>query len=907
MSTTEKAQGKKTKKDETFNELVKAQVRAEVDEQLTDALFSDALYCYEADITDNTIYKAPVGGDSDEFYRGLSFEFPIGYDEYIRHWGQNFKVNHIDASTYRQQTAEGLEACFKKGKRHIEFDYNISGTDEFRRKTILLYSRKTDGHLIARVALHNITSIFREETKHTELLEKAYRLTKSLTNAYYQCYNFDLVNGTYVALKQASFMSYMSESNSSKFAIEKWLSILPQKSAEAFRKFIDFSTIDERMKDKDSISIEYMNAIGKWLRAYLIVSNRDISGHITSVTLASQDIDEEKLNEIERAEAVQDKVDFFSSISEIYEAMYQLDFLHKDFIELSYDKKNRFLGMNLEQAWEQWTENDFTKKTYKEHKDFLCFTTLKERLSKNGVLSEDILTAPHGWMNFIIVPYKRDLNGEVTDALLLCRSIDAQKKAEIKQREELKLANNAANIDGLTCIPNRTALKKYIIDNEADSSECYVAIFDIDNFKKYNDTYGHVMGDETLKSVAASINAIAQGNKCFCCRYGGEEFVLITRGYKRERVASILEDISTDVTQKEIKHIATVLGIVSISVGFAQRSDGESILDTLKRADDALYHSKQNGRNRVTFASADIKSGHRVYDVTFAPSSTRYLKKTEETAKNEVDELTEALKVRSHQLEVIMNSIPGGMKISRMDDIFSLKHVSREAAAMFGYTIDEFIEYAQNSAYYAVIEEDRERATEEIKQKFKGDKYVVQYRIRCKDGTLKYVTDSGKKLTDIDGEEVFYGLYLDVTDERKMQEQANLASVFTALSIDYDNVSFFNFEEDTFRDFYLSDRYENISSSWRTARGLRKRIETFAANMMYETDRERYLEATKKETVYEMLKTKPAYYINYRVYKNDGSLARAQTKLVRDTSDPTGNTIISCFINLDSNGKRGSE
>lgn len=739
-------------------------------------------------------------------------------------------------------------------------------------------------------------------------LERSYQVTNSLTNAYNTCFNFDIDNGTFSSLKGGDYLTYMSRSCGTELVLQNWLSMLPERSVDIMTAFLDFTTLDARMRNRNTISTEYVDAIGKWMRATLIVSDRDDKGHVRAVTLATQDIDIEKSNELEWKKAVRERINLLSSIANVFYSMYHIDFKNDAIQELSTEQTDRFYGLPLHQAWKLWIIKDFSKETYEAHKDFLNLDDAQKRLTEKGVLSDDILTIPNGWMNILIAPYRKDKHGKVVDALVMTRIIDKQKKAELKQAEALRIATESAFLDGLTGINNRTSLKNYMKEYDLSTEEMYVALFDIDKFKSYNDTYGHVMGDEALKSVAESINRISEQKDAFCCRYGGEEFVLIGRNKSKAEMEKILETISNDILEKKIEHSSTPIGVVSVSIGFAERNGKEDIIDTIKHADDALYNSKQNGRNRITFASTDIKSGQRLYDVTFSPSSTRYIvEQKAESTKNEMDEMAEALKIRSRQLDVVMDAIPGGLKVSKLDENYTFKYVSREAAAMFGYTVEEFIEYSQNSGKLAIIPEDRKKASKDIADLKNSDKFLIEYRVRCKDGSLKYVMDSGKRLTDSDGEEVVYSLYLDVTDEKKREEREKTTRVFTALSIDYDSLSLFNFAEDTFKDFYMSERYEEFSAGWRSAPGLMNRLETFAHNVIYEPDQERYLEAVKPENVYKTLSKKRAYYINYRIYKEDGTVARAQTKLVRDTTDPTGNTVIVCYISLDENGKRTEE
>lgn len=745
---------------------------------------------------------------------------------------------------------------------------------------------------------------------NAEALERSYQVTNSLTNAYNTCFNFDIDEGTFSSLKGGDYLTYLSRSCGTESVLQNWLSMLPERSVDIMTAFLDFKTLDTRMRNRNTISIEYVDAIGKWMRATLIVSDRTEKGHVRGVTLATQDIDIEKSNELEWKKAVRERINLLSSIANVFYSMYHVDFKNDALQELSTSQSDRFYGLPLHQAWKLWVLKDFDNETYEAHKDFLDIETAQKRLKERGVLSDDILTKPNGWMNFLVAPYRRDKRGNITDALIMTRVIDKQKKAELKQAEALRIATKSAYMDGLTGINNRTALKNYMEEYDLSTEEMYVALFDIDKFKAYNDTYGHVMGDETLKAVAESLNRIATENDAFCCRYGGEEFVLITRNKSKSDMEKILEAISRDILDKNIEHTFSPVGVVSVSIGFAERNGKEDIVDTVKHADDALYNSKQNGRNRITFASLDIKSGARLYDVTFVPASTRYIvQDADKAAKSELDEMAQALKIRSRQLDVVMNAIPGGIKVCKCDDAYTFKYVSKEAAAMFGYTVEEFLEYSQNSGTLACIPEDREivRQKDLDQRNDNVERYILEYRVRCKDGSLKYIVDSGRRLIDNDGEEVIYSLYLDVTDEKKLEKQAKTSSAFMALSVDYDALSFFNFAEDTFKDFYLSERYEAISEGWRSAGGLMERLKTFCDARIYEPDQERYWESVQPDVVYKQLEKKRAYYINYRMYKNDGTIARGQTKLVRDTSDPTGNTVIMCFINLDENGKRTSE
>ncbi len=142
--------------------------------------------------------------------------------------------------------------------------------------------------------------------------------------------------------------------------------------------------------------------------------------------------------------------------------------------------------------------------------------------------------------------------------------------------------------------------------------------------------------------------------------------------------------------------------------------------------------------------------------------------------------LEEETKQQNRQLEVIMSSIAGGLKISNDDDQYSFAFVSREAAALFGYTVEEFMEATGGTAVGNVYPPDLPKALADCEEAFRdgGLVYSTRYRVRCKDGSLKWVIDSGKKALNAEGQWMVNSLYLDVTraeeDAQRLREQTEL-------------------------------------------------------------------------------------------------------------------------------------
>lgn len=159
-----------------------------------------------------------------------------------------------------------------------------------------------------------------------------------------------------------------------------------------------------------------------------------------------------------------------------------------------------------------------------------------------------------------------------------------------------KKLKNQANYDALTGLANRysmaSTLKQAI--QEDNSKPLWIAMLDIDDFKKINDQYGHAAGDQVLKKLAKIMKQTCDG--CNISRWGGEEFLIFSNNAPRE----ILEDL---IKQVEEASIITKKGTVkfTISVGEASFQPGQSIDSWINHADKMLYYGKNNGKNQVNY------------------------------------------------------------------------------------------------------------------------------------------------------------------------------------------------------------------------------------------------------------------------------------------------------------------
>ena len=178
--------------------------------------------------------------------------------------------------------------------------------------------------------------------------------------------------------------------------------------------------------------------------------------------------------------------------------------------------------------------------------------------------------------------------------------------------QKKKLLKELARTDGLTGVDNRRSFDEHYdhVWKQArrEQQSIAVVLVDIDFFKLYNDCYGHAPGDDVIEAVAASLADSIHRPLDQVARYGGEEFVIVLYGPTEQFVRDYADDLVAEVAALEIEHKGSdVAEVVTVSVGAAiacphktERSE-----QLVRAADDALYESKSQGRNRSTVCSLD--------------------------------------------------------------------------------------------------------------------------------------------------------------------------------------------------------------------------------------------------------------------------------------------------------------
>ena len=173
-------------------------------------------------------------------------------------------------------------------------------------------------------------------------------------------------------------------------------------------------------------------------------------------------------------------------------------------------------------------------------------------------------------------------------------------------RLELDRVRKESLTDSLTNLANRKAFDQRLnelIDDSEENSTFSVIIADIDFFKKFNDTYGHLVGDKVLKYVATILKSGVKG-KDLAARFGGEEFTLLLPNTDINGAKTVAEQMRVVIANMHLvdKSVNAGYGKVTVSLGVGQYRPGETNQELLERADKALYVAKENGRNRVELA-----------------------------------------------------------------------------------------------------------------------------------------------------------------------------------------------------------------------------------------------------------------------------------------------------------------
>ena len=167
-----------------------------------------------------------------------------------------------------------------------------------------------------------------------------------------------------------------------------------------------------------------------------------------------------------------------------------------------------------------------------------------------------------------------------------------------------RLNNRFALRDPLTRLPNKPAFNKVLEALLAETSQAKdslaILFLDIDHFKQINDCHGHLAGDEVLRQLGALLSCVCQPGNVF--RWGGDEFTILTGGTKKSvqqyagDIQQAIAELTTTYQQQPI--------LITVSIGVAQQTTTEAGSELLRRADQALYQAKSDGRNQICWSDS---------------------------------------------------------------------------------------------------------------------------------------------------------------------------------------------------------------------------------------------------------------------------------------------------------------
>ncbi len=211
-------------------------------------------------------------------------------------------------------------------------------------------------------------------------------------------------------------------------------------------------------------------------------------------------------------------------------------------------------------------------------------------LTAYATVDNAIQALKEGASDFIKKPFENEHLIHIVNQAL-------EKYQAFKEKERLQEEVRRLSItDDLTGLYNHRhffkTLESEIIRSERQKTSLSLLMFDVDNFKKYNDLYGHLEGDQVLKKIGEIVRSSIRSSVDSGYRYGGDEFAVLLIGATRDHALQIAERIRSSIEEAGFEKI-------TVSIGLAELQDKFDLETFVKSADDAMYVAKHSGGNRV--------------------------------------------------------------------------------------------------------------------------------------------------------------------------------------------------------------------------------------------------------------------------------------------------------------------
>jgi diguanylate cyclase (GGDEF)-like protein/PAS domain S-box-containing protein len=267
--------------------------------------------------------------------------------------------------------------------------------------------------------------------------------------------------------------------------------------------------------------------------------------------------------------------------------------------------------------WGGWTQQELSGRSsldlvHPEDRPKIASTVLKLRAGRDGALVECRVMKRDGsyiWVEASLRTIRDQATGIPKGILNSVREISERKCAEQKLADAYRAVESLAVTDALTGLANRRRFDQCLAAEwrrcMRDSFPLSLLLIDVDQFKPYNDRYGHLRGDHCLRQIAeVAQNTVARSGD-LVARFGGEEFAVILPKTLNDAAIEIANSICGILHAQKLPHEASPAGIITVSVGCATVTPqlGENPAFLIELADQALYRAKRSGRNQVCTAT----------------------------------------------------------------------------------------------------------------------------------------------------------------------------------------------------------------------------------------------------------------------------------------------------------------
>ncbi|MCI5656031.1 MAG: ATP-binding protein [Ruminococcus sp.] len=290
--------------------------------QYRDALVGNCEFSFKFDVTEGIINSEIYAKDNRNILKEFGLSAPVYYDKLVENWIAIQKPKFLNKNINKHLTVDLLIKHFESGDTNIETEYYDSSRDVFIRLLALLSKNEYNGHIEAIVIATDTTDIHKEEEQRKlELLHAKEELQKSIEseqkklsiidamNGIYYCnYYIDLINNTYEQIISVDYLEeYIPKSGNAKETVNLWLEFgVSEESFEDVKKFTDFHTLRERMKNEGILSMEFHSKKAGWERISFITVDTDESGMPVHLLLLAQHIDEKKKKELATKQALKE-------------------------------------------------------------------------------------------------------------------------------------------------------------------------------------------------------------------------------------------------------------------------------------------------------------------------------------------------------------------------------------------------------------------------------------------------------------------------------------------------------------------------------------------------------------------------------------------------------------------------